>query len=124
MALTKVTHNVLENRYTAINAIGTTSGAFNIDFSLGVVHTVTLGGAHTGTFTNFKVGQVIDIIITGDHALTLSATASGTPSINKIGSTDYAGASTNVIQVVCTSASSSTPQFLYSVNTYASDTTP
>jgi hypothetical protein len=124
MALTKVTHNVLENRYTAINAIGTTSGGFNIDFSLGVVHTITLGGAHTGTFINFKVGQVIDIIITGDHALTLSATASGTPSINKIGSTDYAGASTNVIQVVCTSASSSTPQFLYSVNTYASDTTP
>ena len=34
MGLTKVTHNVLENRYTAIYAIGTTSSAFNIDFSL------------------------------------------------------------------------------------------
>jgi len=119
-----VTHDKLENRYTAINPIGTTSGAFNIDFSAGAIHTVTLGGAHTGTFTSFKVGQVIDIIITGDYALTFDATASGTPSINKVGSTSYAGGSTNVIQVVCTSADSTTPQFLYTVNTYASATQP
>lgn len=119
-----VTHDKLENRYTAINAIGSTSGAFNIDFSAGAIHTVTLGGAHTGTFTNFKVGQVIDIIITGNYTLTFDATASGTPSINKVGSTSYAGASTNVIQVVCTSADSTTPQFLYTVNTYASATQP
>lgn len=120
-----VDHDELANRYTAINAIGTTSGAFNIDFSAGAVHTVALGGSHTGTFTNFKVGQVIDIILSGNHTLTFSATASGTPSINKVGSTDYDGSSsTQVIQVVCTSASASTPQFLYSVATYADDTTP
>ena len=91
MALTKVTHDVLENRYTAINAIGTKSSAFDIDFSAGAIHTVTLGGNCTGTFTSFKVGQVIDIIISGDYTLTMSATASGTPSIKKVGSTSYSG---------------------------------
>lgn len=124
MALTKVTHDVLEDRYTAINAIGTTSGAFDIDFSAGAIHTVTLGGNHTGTFKNFKVGQVIDIIISGNYTLTMSAFASGTPSIKKIGSTSYSGSSDNVIQVVCTNASSSTPQFLFSVNTFADATNP
>ncbi len=119
-----ITHDKLENRYTAINAIGTTSGAFNIDFSLGTIQTITLGGAHTGTFINFKVGQVIDIIITGNHALTFSATASGTPAINKVGTTAYDGTATQIIQVQCASDNSTTPVFYYACNTYAVDTTP
>lgn len=119
-----VTHDKLENRYTAINSIGTTSGAFNIDFSLGAIQTATLGGAHTGTFTNFKVGQVIDIIITGNYALTFSATASGTPAINKVGTTDYDGTATQIIQVQCASDDSTTPIFYYACNTYAVNTTP
>lgn len=119
-----VTHDKLEDRYTAINPIGTTSGAFNIDFSLGAIQTATLGGAHTGTFINFKVGQVIDIIITGNHALTFSATASGTPAINKVGTTDYDGTATQIIQVQCASDDSTTPIFYYVCNTYAVDATP
>ena len=119
-----ITHDKLENRYTAINAIGTTSGAFNIDFNLGAIQTITLGGAHTGTFINFKIGQVIDIIITGNHALTFDATASGTPAINKVGDTAYDGSATQIIQVQCASADSTTPIFYYACNTYAADTTP
>ena len=119
-----ITHDKLENRYTAINAIGTTSGPFNIDFSLGAIQTMVLGGAHTGTFINFKVGQVIDIIITGNHALTFSATASGTPAINKVGDTAYDGTATQIIQVQCASDNSTTPIFYYACNTYAVDTTP
>jgi len=119
-----VTHDKLEDRYTAINAIGTTSGAFNIDFSLGAVHTVDLNGAHTGTFINFKVGQVIDIIISGNHALTFSATASGTPAINKVGTKAYDGTADQIIQVQCASDDSATPIFYYACNTYAVDTTP
>ena len=76
-----VTHDKLEARYTAINAIGTTSGNFDINFSLGAIHTVTLGGAHTGTFTNFKIGQVVDIVITGNHTLTFDGTSSGTAAL-------------------------------------------
>tara|TARA_R110001632_G_scaffold14877_1_gene49713 strand:+ start:88 stop:1218 length:1131 start_codon:yes stop_codon:yes gene_type:complete len=119
-----ITHDKLENRYTAINPIGTTSGPFNIDFNLGAIQTITLGGAHTGTFINFKIGQVIDIIITGNHALTFGATASGTPAINKVGDTAYDGSATQIIQVQCASADSTTPIFYYACNTYAVDTTP
>ena len=119
-----VTHDKLENRYTAINPIGTTTGAFDIDFSLGAIHTVALNGAHTGTFTNFKIGQVIDIIIIGNHALTFSATATGTPAINKVGTTAYDGTATQIIQVQCASDDSTTPIFYYVCNTYAGDPTP
>ena len=119
-----VEHAMLENRYTAINAIGSTSGAFDIDFSLGAIQTVTLGGAHTGTFINFKIGQVIDIIITGNYTLTFDATSSGTAAMRKVGSTDYDGTATQLIQVICASDDSTTPIFYYTVNTYATDTTP
>ena len=119
-----VTHDKLEARYTAINPIGTTSGAFDINFSLGAIHTVTLGGGHTGTFTNFKTGQVVDIVITGNHTLTFDGTSSGTAALRKVGSTDYDGSKTNLIQVVCASDDSTTPIFYYTVNEYATDTTP
>ena len=120
-----VTSAKLEARYTAINAIGTTAGAFNIDFSLGVIQTLTLNGAHTGTFINFKIGQVVDIILTGNHVLTFDATASGTPAINKVGTVSYDGtANDQIIQVQCASDNSTTPIFYYACNTYASDTTP
>lgn len=119
-----VTHDKLEARYTAINAIGTTSGAFDINFSLGAIHTVTLGGGHTGTFTNFKIGQVVDIVITGNHTLTFDATSSGTAALRRVGSTEYDGSKTNLIQVVCASDDSTTPIFYYTVNEYATDTQP
>ena len=119
-----VTHAKLEARYTAINAIGTTSGNFDINFSLGAIHTVTLGGAHTGTFTNFKIGQVVDIVITGNHTLTFDGTSSGTAALRRVGSTEYDGSKTNLIQVVCASDDSTTPIFYYTVNEYATDTTP
>ena len=113
-----------ETQVVAAMMAATTSGPFNIDFNLGAIQTMVLGGAHTGTFINFKVGQVIDIIITGNHALTFSATASGTPAINKVGDTAYDGSATQIIQVQCASADSTTPIFYYACNTYAVDTTP
>ena len=119
-----ITHAKLENRYTAINAISSTSGAFNIDWSLGAIHTLVLGGNHTGTFINFKVGQVIDITTSGDHTLTFDATSSGTAAIRKAGGIDFDGSATQIIQVVCASADSTTPIFYYTVNTWAVDTIP
>ena len=90
----------------------------------GVIQTLTLNGAHTGTFINFKIGQVVDIILTGNHVLTFDATASGTPEINKVGTVSYDGTTTQIIQVQCASDNSTTPIFYYACNTYASDTTP
>ena len=115
----------LDDGYIAINAIGTTSGAFDIDWSLGAIQTFTLGGNHTGTFINFKVGQTIDIILSGNYTLTFDATSSGTAAMRKVGGVDYDGSSSDqIIQVVCASADSTTPIFYYNCATWATDTTP
>jgi len=84
----------------------TTSAALatNVDFSTAQVFTKTLSGATTLTFSNTAIGMVKDLVITGDHALTLPAgsTVAGT----------YDGTVSNLIQVVVTGAS----QYWYSIS--------
>jgi len=85
--------------YAKLGAEFTTSAALstNVDFSTAQVFTKTLTGATTLTFSNTAIGMVKDLVITGDHALTLPAgsTVAGT----------YDGTVSNLIQVVVTGAS-------------------
>ena len=134
MAITKVTSNVLSddsvtydklaNRYTAQVAV-TTSTSIAIDWSAGCVFKLSgaLTGATTITFSNFKLGQCIEIYnLSGDQTVTLSAGGAGTDVFNKVGG-DYEGSSTSLLQVVCLQDGGN-DEFAYCVNTYASDTTP
>ena len=57
MALTKVTHNVLESRYTGSSALSS-AAAVTVDSSAANVFTVTAGHSITFNFTNVKVGDV------------------------------------------------------------------
>ena len=120
MAITKVTHDVLENRYTALSPLGSGT-SFALDFSTATTFTATASEAATLTFSNAKQGQVIDLIITGNFALTFAESGS---TFHKVGSTNYDGSSTNLIQIICTDDSSGAKIYHYSVATYASDTTP
>ena len=73
MALTKVTHNVLESRYTAASALSS-AAAVTVDSSAANVFTVTAGHSITFNFTNVKIGDVKTIIVTGgggSYTLTL-----------------------------------------------------
>ena len=85
--------------YAKLGAEFTTSAALstNVDFSTAQVFTKTLSGATTLTFSNTAIGMVKDLVITGDHALTLPAgsTVAGT----------YDGTVSNLIQIVVTGAS-------------------
>ena len=85
--------------YAKLAAEFTTSAALstNVDFSTAQVFTKTLSGATTLTFSNTAIGMVKDLVITGDHALTLPAgsTVAGT----------YDGTVSNLIQIVVTGAS-------------------
>ena len=85
--------------YAKLGAEFTTSAAIstNVDFSTAQVFTKTLTGDTTLTFSNTAIGMVKDLVITGDHALTLPAgsTVAGT----------YDGTVSNLIQVVVTGAS-------------------
>ena len=118
-----VTHAKLENRFTESKTdYGSVTTTTTIDSSVAAIHELTMGGAATLNFSNYKKGQAIDLIIDGDYTITLGTT-SGTPSINQVGTSTYDGTTNNIIQVLCTD-DDSTPTFLYAVGAYTSDTNP
>jgi len=120
-----VTHDKLENRYTEAVTVSTLTGTYSLDWSAGAVFVMSgsLTGGITFQFSNMKIGQVIDIYnLTGSQTVTFS-TASGTPVFNKAGAVDYAGGSTNLIQVQCVSDAANAV-FNYAVSAYVSDATP
>ena len=112
-----VDHDELEPRYTTTAASVTTSGATTIDWSTAASFPITMGGAHTLNFSNYKKGQVVDLIINGAYAVTLGTTT-GTPVFNKVGTQSYDTTTTNIIQVMCTD-DDSTPNFFFAIGTYA-----
>lgn len=115
-----VTFAKLEDRYTALSALGSGT-SFALDFSAATTFTATASGAATFTFSNAVQGQVIDLILTGNFAITFSETGA---TFNKVGSTDYDGASNNLIQIVCSDDSTGAKIYHYSIATYAADPTP
>ena len=122
IAADAIDHDQLANRYTARAASVTTSGATTLDWSSASIFPVTMGGSHTLNFSNYKKGQVVDIIVSGAYTITLG-TSSGTPTINQVGSGTYDNTKTNLIQVTCTDDDAN-PEFFYSVGTYSADTDP
>lgn len=95
-----VTYAKLADEFTTSAAVA----ASNVDFSTAQVFTKTLSADTTLTFSNASIGMVKDLVITGNHTLTLPAgsTVAGT----------YDGTVSNLIQVVVTGAS----QYWYSIS--------
>jgi hypothetical protein len=126
LANDSVTHDKLENRYTA-KATSTSTGSQNLDASAATTFLLT-GNVATATLTiqNMKLGQVIDIVLSGtlSSAVITLATDFTSATINKVGSTALDQSATNVIQVVCVDDTDSAAILIYSINTYAVDTTP
>ena len=114
-----VTHDKLENRYTVLSALGTGTDQ-TLDFSAATTFTATMNGNATFTITNPKQGQVVDLILSGNHTPTLAMSGA---TFNKVGGVDYDGSATNLIQILVADDSAS-EVFYYSVATIASDTTP
>jgi hypothetical protein len=126
MALTKVTHDVLEDRYTAFVLITTLSGSPSFNCANGSVFKLSgdLTGAYTITLTGYKKGQIITIYpIKGNQTLNLAAQGSSTNTFNKIGGVDYEdnGTSSNILQIECVDDSATDPVFFYSLATFVSD---
>ena len=114
-----ITHDKLENRYTVLSALGTGTNQ-TLDFSAATTFTATMNGNATFTITNPKQGQVVDLILAGNHTPTLAMSGA---TFNKVGGVDYDGSATNLIQILVADDSAS-EIFYYSVATIASDTTP
>lgn len=94
-----ITYAKLGTEFTTSAALAT-----DVDFATAQVFTKTLSGATTLTFSNTAIGMVKDLVITGDHALTLPAgsTVAGT----------YDGTVSNLIQIVVTGAA----EYWYSIS--------
>ena len=126
MAITKVTHSVLEDRYTTKVETNHATGAYTLDWSDGTTweFTASLTGGIELDFTNFKQGQVIDIYgLTGSQTITLDSDAATSETFNKVGGVDYDGSASNHLQVICVDDSDDAV-FNYTIATYESDTTP
>jgi hypothetical protein len=136
MALTKVsgdviadnaiTHDNLENRYTASASISTLTGTVSFDCSTASVFKLSgdITGAYTIDLTGYKKGQIITIYpIKGSYTVTLDAQGTSTNTFNKLAESDYDGASSNILQIECVDDSATDPVFFYSVTTFASDDT-
>ena len=121
-----VEHSMLENRYTA-KATSTGTGDQNLNASTATSFLLT-GNVATATLTiqNMKLGQVIDIQLTGtlsSAAITLATDFSST-TFYKVGSTNFDTAEKNVIQVVCIDDTAAAAIVNYSVGKLTADTTP
>lgn len=122
----QITHDKLENRYTASGSITTYTGAVTVDWSAATNFVMGSGltGAIEFDFTNFKTGQVLTIHnLTGAQTITLDSNAATSEIFNKLGGNDYDGSATNALMIECISDSANAV-FNYSVLTYVSDTTP
>ena len=111
-------YNVTGN--LTLSALGSGT-SFSLDFSAATTFTATASGAATFNFSNALQGQVIDLVLSGNYAITFAETGS---TFNKVGSTDYDGSTNNLIQIVCTDSTSGSKIYHYSVGAYTSDTTP
>jgi len=121
-----VTHAKLEGRYTA-KATSTSTGNQNLDASAATTFLLT-GNVATATLTiqNLKLGQAIDIVLSGtlsSAAITL-ATNFSSATIRKVGATELDTSATNVITVVCIDDTDAAALVHYTINTFATDTTP
>ena len=122
----QVTHAKLEGRYTA-KATSTSTGNQNLDASAATTFLLT-GNVATATLTiqNLKLGQAIDIVLSGtlsSAAITL-ATDFSSATIRKVGTTELDTSATNVITAVCIDDTDNAALVHYTINTFATDTTP
>lgn len=121
-----ITHAKLEGRYTA-KASSSATGNQNLDCSTATTFLLN-GNIATATLTlqNLKLGQVVDIVMSGTLSsadITL-ATDFTSATIRKVGSASLDTSTTNVIQVVCIDDTDSAALVHYSINTFATQPKP
>ena len=89
----------LGNAQNLLNAVSFEIPQNDLDWTQGQVFTKTLAEDTTLTFSNFSIGQTIDLVVTGNNFnLTLPATVSITYG-------GYLPNGVNLIQILCTSSS-------------------
>lgn len=120
-----VTHDKLEDRYTATASISTLTGVVSFDCSNASVFKLSgdLTGAYTIDLTGYKKGQMITVYPLKAQSVTLDAQGTSTNTFNKLAESDYDNTTSSILQIECVDDSATDPVFFYSVATFASDST-
>lgn len=128
-----VDYQQLADRYTEKETITTTPSTDDLDAASFAVFEFTGNlGTIDMNIQNMKIGQVIDIVLSGTDlssaVITLSADEFATNgfTFNKVGSTSLDTTKKNIIQVLCLKDddTSSKAVFNYAIGTYEDDDTP
>ena len=117
-----VGYDQLSGRYTEKAAQITSAGTVALSFDNVGIQDVVLGGNHTIAISGFKTNCVMDILISGAYTPTLSA--AGSPTFNRVGTSEYDNTTTNILQILCVDDNASNPVFLYAIAPYQNDDTP
>ena len=115
MARTRITSGVISDEFQTSHSLTGTS--IDIDWNSAQVFTLTPSGNTTFTFSDFKVGMVKILVVTGSgnsRTLTFPSEAS-----NLGGTYNDASNTKNFIQVICTSHSGN-GEFFYTISQPAS----
>jgi len=121
MALTKITSGVIASEFSGVTNLVAAS-TVDIDWNSGQVFKMVPTANTTFTFSDYKVGMVKILIITGagsNYTLTFNPTGSDTTDAIKLGGDyDDTNGTKNFIQIVCTD-DDGTPEFFYTISQQA-----
>ena len=124
----KITHDKLENRYTArVTSSSTGSQNLNCANASSFELTGNIAASTTLTLQNMKIGQSVDILFTGTLTNATSLTLDTdftTDTIYRVGDGEFDTSTGNLIQVTCLNDSDSEAKIAYSVTQFTVDNQP
>lgn len=115
MGLTKITSGVIDDEFSKVTNL-TAASTVNIDWNSGQVFRMTPTSNTTFTFSDYKVGMVKILVITGAGSSYTLTFPSSTVKLG--GDYDDTSGAKNFIQIVCTD-DDGTPEFFYTISQQA-----
>lgn len=116
MALTKITSGIIASEFQEVTNL-TAASTIDIDWNSGQVFRLTPTSSTTFTFSDYKVGMVKILIVTGagsSYTLTFPSAATSLG-----GTYDDTSGTKNFIQIICVD-DDGTPEFYYTITQPAS----
>lgn len=112
MALTKISSGVLSSEFQTVTDL-TAASTIDLDWNSSQVFRLTPTSSTTFTFSDYKIGMVKILIVTGAGS-SYDLTFSTTTTTNLGGEYDDTSGTKNFIQIICVD-DDGTPEFYYTI---------
>lgn len=113
MARTRITSGVISDEFQSSHTLSGTS--IDVDWNEAQVFTLTPSGNTTFTFSDFKIGMVKILVVTGSGGSPARTLAFPTEANKLAGDYDDTSNTKNFIQIVCTSHTGN-GEFFYTIS--------